>query len=64
MNDNFQKLEAFQLMNSEMENVLGGGLWSGWHKLDYTVIVNGVEKTIEQRYNWFHLHGTQDTRTD
>jgi hypothetical protein len=54
-NIKFQPMEE-----TEMDQIYGGGIWSSWKKVEGGHCCNG--QTLEQRYNWFGLHGTDDTR--
>ncbi len=59
-----EKIKDFQnqeLSDIEMDNIQGGLSWSKWEQISS----DGVPGfTIEQRFNWFGLHGTTETRQD
>lgn len=55
-----ENIKAFQLTNSEMDQIHGGGIWGTWKP----VLSYEGEGTLEQWYNWFHLHGTTEFRPD
>jgi bacteriocin-like protein len=49
----------FQSMDEkEMNKIYGGGIWSTWKDQGHCC----GTKTLQQRFNWFGLHGTDDTR--
>ncbi len=55
-----RKSKFKKLTNSQMNQIEGGG-WNVWKD---TGVSDDCGNSYEQRYNWFGLHGTSDTRLD